>query len=262
MKAISKTLFVPLYFKYLESMSDKNIYDNEAVYFFEKVGIDNIDFNSFKNDVNTYTGTIARTLLIDRYLLSSINLFKNMDFNIINIACGLDFRNRRLGLNSVPNINIDLQDVIELREKYFPAHKNEHNKVGDITDIKNWNFIPKGNNIFILEGILMYFSKKNVIEIFRTLKKKSDNSLFIFEVLPEMSPDVKHPTISKISKNLDVKWGCNNIEDFIRELGFECLDSEMTISLLKERWNFKILNSVLGNAEKFLRNHKIVWMKG
>ena len=45
MESIAKTLFIPFYFRYLESISKKEIYDNEAVEFFKN--LDNLNLINF-----------------------------------------------------------------------------------------------------------------------------------------------------------------------------------------------------------------------
>lgn len=235
MNNLSKTLFIPFYFKNLESIGEKEIYEKEAVEFFSKESNKNIlNFSAIEKDKNSFTGIIVRTKIIDEYLLELISDDK-ID-NIFNIGCGLDFRNRRLGIEK-NWYNIDLEEVIKFREEEFSKYKFEKNICGNILEIEKWDFIPKGKNLFIFEGILMYFTKEEVYKIIEKLKEKSEKSYFIIETMAEELAKVNHKAVHEVDKNIGFNWGVNDILKFSKEIELECLSSKKYIDYLKERWD-------------------------
>lgn len=259
MKNISKTLFIPFYCRFKESTGSKLIYDREAVDFFQSKKYKNIiDFSTI--DKNTLAGTIARTLLIDKYLLSALdkNISENKKCNVFNIGCGLDFRNRRLNLSDISWTNIDLPEVIEFRKNNFKTFENEQNISVDIDSIDKWNFIPFENNIFILEGILMYFDEEHIIKFIKKLVKQSKKCWFIIETVPEITKTITNPSVKKISSEIIFKWGCNNIDKFANSLNLCYLEGTSTVEILKDRWDFIELEKYMKNPREQLINHRIV----
>ncbi len=241
MNNLSKTLFIPFYFKYLESIGEKTLYEKEAVSFFSKEENKNIlPFSVIAKDNNSFCGVLARTKIIDNYLLKLLKE-KKID-NIFNIGCGLDFKNRRLEIEK-PWFNIDLDSVIKFRMEHFPSAKFEKNISADILKSKEWDFIPFGHNIFILEGILMYFPEEIVYTIIENLKAKSEKSYFIIETMPEELSTMKHKSVNAIDNDIHFEWGVNNIEDVAKKGKLNLLHSTRYIDLFQERWKLTENNS-------------------
>lgn len=243
MNILSKTLFIPFYFKYKESVGEKNIYDAEAVKFFsDNKNRDIINFSELDKDKNSFTGVISRTMLIDDYLRKILE-DKEKKFNVFNVGCGLDCRNKRLSLSNVTWTNIDLPEVIEYRNNILPLQPNEKNISADITKTAEWDFIPFENNIFIFEGILMFFEEEKIKELLKNLVKKSKTSWFIIESSPNFS-DIKHPSVSSISSEIKFKWGCNDIKSFAEKIDMEYIGSRRMEELLKDRWDYSFFDKL------------------
>ena len=68
MSNLSKTLFIPFYFKYLESVGEKKIYDKEAVEFFSKKEniLEDVDKSVCKVDLPT--NNIRVKFILDKIL--------------------------------------------------------------------------------------------------------------------------------------------------------------------------------------------------
>ncbi|MFK4785240.1 class I SAM-dependent methyltransferase [Fusobacterium sp. MFO224] len=233
---ISKTLFIPLYFKYKESLEGKAIYDESAITFF-KSNKDILDFSEIDKDLASFTGTIARTLVIDK-LIKNIISKHEIDF-IANIGCGLDFRNRRLKIGNVDWYNIDLKEVIEFRKNNISSIPNEKNVIGDILKLDFLDNLPQGKGIFIFEGLLMYFTKKNVDFIMNHLTKNFNNCYYIIEVCPDefINQPGLNPSIKSINKNIMFKWGNNN-PLLLEKNGLEYIKGHKIMEELKDRWKF------------------------
>lgn len=247
MNNLSKTLFIPFYFKYLESIKkNKKFYDKEAVNFFSnKNNLKILDFNLIEKDINSFNGVISRTLIIDKYLKNILNTEK---CNVFNIGCGLDFRNRRLGLEKINWFNIDLPEVIKYREVFNNKLYNEKDISANILETDKWDFIPCENNIFIFEGILMFFKEENVKAIIKTLKNKSKKSWFIIETLYKFE-NMKHPSVNRaVDESLTFKWGTVNLEKFAQDLGLILVNSEkMMDDIFDLESGFPMLSSELKN---------------
>lgn len=233
MKNLSKTLFIPLYFRYKESIGQKAIYDEEAVTYFNNSNIlDLLDFSIFDKDEHAYIGTLARTKIVDDFLLE---LLKKPIDNIFNIGCGLDFRNRRLKIEK-NWYNIDLASVIQLRRATFSTLINEKDIEANILESKKWDFISNEINIFILEGVSMYLEEKELIDFINDMCNFSKKAYFIIETAPFEATQMQHPSVKSLDNKIVFKWGTNDIEKFAKNAGIKCLKSLRHVDVLKERW--------------------------
>lgn len=238
MTGLSKTLFIPLYFKYKESIGKKEIYDQFSVDLFKNKVLTASNFKIFDSDLNSFNGVISRTIIIDNILEEEL---KKNDYDFIaSLGCGLDFRNRRLDIK-LPWFNVDLPEVIEYREELINRTVTEVNISGDILEPKFITSFPQGKGIFIFEGILMYFTKDEVYSILKKLASKFPGSLIIVEVCPDQITNIKNKneSIQALEDNICFKWGNNDpykieneIENLVYEKGFKIMDT------LKSRWNF------------------------
>jgi|GEM_PF-5533173 len=230
MTDLSKTLFIPLYFKYKESLGTKRIYDLEAVNFFEKSTINIEDFSEIDKDTLSFQRIISRTLIIDSMVKEALQ-DNAIDF-IANLGCGLDFRNRRLDI-SIPWYNIDLPSVIDYREKAFSKISNEYNINGDILTQDFMNTFPNGKGIFIFEGLLMFFSQEEVIKILANIQNEFKSGFFIIHTFPEQATII--PSINSISNNqVLIKWRSNNPKFLEEKINIRHIKGSNLIKLQNE----------------------------
>lgn len=233
MTNLSKTLFIPLFFRYKESIGDKRIYDEEAVKYFNNSDIlETLDFSAFENDKYSFVGTLSRTMIIDEFLLE---LLKKPIDNIFNIGCGLDFRNRRLKI-AKPWYNLDLPSVIQLRKDFFAVLENEKNIEANILQSSEWKFVPNEVNIFILEGVSMYLEEDELVNFISSMCKFSKKAYFIIETSPVEATKLEHPSVHALAKDIIFKWGTNNVEEFAKKANLKCLKTLRHIDRLVECW--------------------------
>jgi len=106
---------------------------------------------------------------------------------VVNIGAGLDTSFQRVGEGTVLWINIDLPDVVALRQKLIPDSEREmtiSKSIFDFTwidDISRWT---KGRSImFMAAGVLCYFEAQEVKILFRKLTETYPSSHVIFDSL-------------------------------------------------------------------------------
>ena len=94
------------------------------------------------------------------------------------LGCGLDGRRERLGsaADHTPFYQLDLPDVIALRETLLPPQANETLVPASAFDT-GWMERLRQNHpaapvLFILEGVLMYFAEAQVRELFQQLAQR------------------------------------------------------------------------------------------
>lgn len=224
MTDLSKTLFIPLYFKYKESIGRKKIYDDIAINFFKEKPEKLKEFSEMDKDNLSFDRIISRTIIIDKIIIEILN--NNSIGFIVNMGCGLDFRNRRLNLN-IPWYNIDLESVIDYRNSYFSKYSDEYNISGDIFSFDYGQFDEKGCGLFIFEGILMFFSQEEVVKILTDIKSQIASNYFVIHSFPEETGNI--PSIKNITNKSIIKWRMDNPKFLEKAVGIEHLEKHNLI---------------------------------
>ena len=153
------TLLLTLYTRSIESQKySPIIHDEFAAQLVEQI---DYDFSIFDNIPATSASIALRSIHFDEVTSDFINSHDNPI--VVIVGCGLDTRKQRLGEASDKAIfyQMDIPCVIELREQLLSPCTNEHHITGCLLD-SDWKDEllqnhPKGEFIFLIEGVLMYF---------------------------------------------------------------------------------------------------------
>lgn len=214
LSAVSETMLVPLYARAIESKKENpDFIDTTAV----KV-MDNLDYDfkkRFKTSTNkmNFWGCSARTVILDKETKNFIK--SNPDGTIINIACGLDDRFKRVDNGLIKWYNIDFEEIISLRKKLI----QENDRVTDIaSSALNFEWIDKIKNkdnvLIIAEGFLMYLDENEVKQLFDQISEKFNNEVLLIELMAKwmVKNQKAHDTVR--TTGAEFKWGVENNEDF------------------------------------------------
>ena len=139
---------------------------------------------------------------------------------VVNIGAGLDTTFQRVDEGKVLWINIDLPDVVALRQKLIPDSEREMTiakSIFDFTWIDVLSQWTKGRSIlFMAAGVLCYFEAREVEILFRKLAETFPSSHVIFDA---MSRFVAWGTNREIMKNSGfdastlIKWHLKRASD-------------------------------------------------
>lgn len=157
-------------------------YDAKAVELVNKI---DYDFSTAAKDRTMSSGVIARTLVFDELVKEFIG--RNPTATIVNIACGLDTRFYRVDNGTITWYNLDLPDVINLRDQIFL----ESGRVSSISASAldpNWFKEVKNreNALFIIEGLSMYLTAEENAKILSIIHKNFDTATVIMECIAKM----------------------------------------------------------------------------
>lgn len=170
LKAVSETLFLPLYCRALESLSkDPIIKDPKAVEITREL---NKQFRTSKKKLfrNLARGKLDKKLLatislrtkrIDRYVADFLK--KAPDGVIVNLGCGLDTRFTRVDNGRLEWYDLDFPDVIEIRKQFFKESEHYHFIASSVLDFDWMEALLKKKErqfLFIAEGLFMYLQEE------------------------------------------------------------------------------------------------------
>lgn len=216
LKSIPETLLIPLYMRYLESHTQNPLFNDES----SIDAVKKIDFNfsKWKNQNEVQIGIAARTLIFDTAVKAY--LIKHTDCQVVHLACGLDNRFSRVDNGKMKWYDLDLPEVMELRKTIYFKHERQNFIAGDLLCDSWHQLIPVNpNTLFIMEGILYYFSKPQVRKIITNLADNFKGAHVIFDVISKLyilfGGMQFHQLLDKKKDEVAYKWGFNGWDEII-----------------------------------------------
>ena len=162
MNHVSKTLLIPLYMRALENRKEKPLlHDSLADRIISNISY---DFSQLEPDSKSGFCCVARARYYDDCVRRSAASHERVV--VVNVGCGLDTRFHRLqDLSGTLFYELDLPDVLELREQLIPENVGNHVPVSMfdaswMEQIRDQH--PDAHVIIIFEGVLMYYAEEQV----------------------------------------------------------------------------------------------------
>jgi len=187
---VSKTLFIPLYYRALETQRpDALIIDEKAVELIKRLSSDgSIRYNPdwIRQTPMAEANKVLRIMLtreIDRYTRDFLGRYPQAV--VVHIGCGIDGRFDRVDNGQVEWYDLDVPDVIELRRKLIGDEGGRYHLLGCSVLEPSWLEAvrkPPGHPfLFLAEGVLMYFEKAQVKSLVLTLRDHFPGAELVFD---------------------------------------------------------------------------------
>ena len=101
---------------------------------------------------------------------------------VVNMGCGLDDTFRKCDNGSCLGYNVDLPDVITVRDELLPAGERERNLGYDLNDERWMDEIDaSGGAVFFAAGVFYYFKTEDVKALFRKLASRFPDAVLVFD---------------------------------------------------------------------------------
>ena len=109
---------------------------------------------------------------------------------MVSIGCGLDSRFQRISNhNQATFYELDLPEVINLREKLFPASAKDLTIKGSMLKTDWMDMLrqkhPHGRFLFLAEGVMMYFNEEQVKSVIQNLAQRFPGCEIYFDFISE-----------------------------------------------------------------------------
>ena len=156
-----------------------------------------------------------RAYLIDELCNKYIENHQNT--TIVHLGCGLDSRCLRVNQNYNIWYDIDYENVIEIRKKYF-EEDSKYKMIGSsILDFKWLDKVKNNQNVIVIaEGLTMYLKEEEIKELITKLNKKFKFVHLIFDAYSKKGvkmSKIKNPVNQMEAK---IKYGIDKPEDFLK----------------------------------------------
>ena len=101
---------------------------------------------------------------------------------VVNLGCGLDDIFRKCDNGLCLGYNIDMPDVIKIRDELLPAGEREENIACDLNDYDWLDRIDASNGaVFFASGVFYYFKTEEVRKLFVTLADCFPGAVLAFD---------------------------------------------------------------------------------
>ena len=101
---------------------------------------------------------------------------------VVNLGCGLDDTFRKCDNGLCRGYNIDMPDVIKIRDELLPAGEREENIACDLNDYAWIDRIDASNGaVFFASGVFYYFKTEDVRKLFVTMADCFPGAVLAFD---------------------------------------------------------------------------------
>ena len=175
--SVQETLIIPLYGRRLCSRRFPGLYqDATAAMLMEKV---DYDFSPLERQANGLMQTFGALEVAMRQndLAWEVQDYLNAHPRaaVINLGCGLDNTGRACDNGRCSIWNIDLPDVIELRDRLLPPGEQEKNLAFDLKDPRWMDAVhtdPEDGAVLFAAGVFYYFTTEDVKSLATGIAKR------------------------------------------------------------------------------------------
>lgn len=182
---VQETLVIPLYARKLCSEKFPQLFfDPEA----ERLcGMLDYDFESKAKKMKSAAGLFGALEVAQRQydLAWEVRdyLTAHPEAAVVNLGCGLDDTFRKVDNGRCRGYNLDLPNVIEVRNALLPGSDREENLACDLNDLSWFDRIDGSRGaVFFAAGVFYYFKTEQVKAIFSAMAERFPGAVLALDV--------------------------------------------------------------------------------
>ena len=183
---VQETLIIPLYGRWLCSRMFPTLFQDEsAAELMERIDYDFSELERQSNSLMQVFGALEVAMRQSDLAWEVRDYLKSHPkAAIINLGCGLDNTGRACDNGSCKIYNIDLPDVIELRDRLLPAGEREKNLAFDLKDPRWMDAVrtdPEDGAVLFAAGVFYYFTTEDVKSLATGIAKRFPRGRLVFD---------------------------------------------------------------------------------
>lgn len=227
---VQETLIIPLYARKLCTKTFPGLFEDKSA----EVLIDRLDYDFSKLEKQSkslmHVFGALEVAMRQQDLAWEVRDYLKLhpEAAVVNLGCGLDQTGRNCDNGSCRIYNIDLPEVIKLRDRLLPAGEREISLAADLND---WSWFDKidssGGAVFFAAGVFYYFRKAAAKKLIAAMARHFPGARLVFDSCGKLGLKMMLKTWIKQAEIKDV-GAYFYIDDAKRDLS--CLSSEMEIS--------------------------------
>lgn len=177
-EGVEDTLFIPL-------TARVNISKKFPEYFYDEKALEMeylIKDRQIEKKSSEYAmiASVARYYNLDQMTMDFLDKYDVC--NIVNLGVGLETSYYRINGKNGLFFEVDLSEVIELREKYLEAGENEKFIKGDLFKLDWCNELDTSlPTLLIVSGVFQYFHEDEILKFIKKAKDIFENAELVFD---------------------------------------------------------------------------------
>jgi O-methyltransferase involved in polyketide biosynthesis len=200
-----ETLLIPLYAK--AQPGNPLFFDPRAQNILNRV---DYDFNRLRVPYKTIVLLCQRAKKLD--VVAKAFLAEHVNGVVLHLGCGLDSRFWRVDNGQVEWYDLDMPQVIELRQQFYAEQERYHLIASSVTDLDWTNAVAAVERpvLIVAEGLLMYLDEADVKRLFLRLREVFPGCQLIADVFSRMTAHsaTKHPSLKQTGASIG--WGIDD----------------------------------------------------
>ena len=181
---VQETLIIPLYARKVCSELYPNLYrDETAVRLINEIDYDFSEAEKKSRSLTQRFGSLEVAMRQNDLAFEVRDYLKgHPNAAVVNLGCGLDSTGRSCDNGSCKIYNLDLPDVIAVRNKLLPAGEREENIPCDLNNTEWFAKIDaSGGAVFFASGVFYYFLTEQVKALVQKMADAFPSGVLVFD---------------------------------------------------------------------------------
>lgn len=230
---VPESLLLPLYIRAIETQRpDALIKDEDALALVRVLKLDEAYFSNAQVSEEVQISILLRNRQFDRVVRDYLARYPNAV--IIHIGCGLDTRFGRLDNSQLEWYDLDLPEVIELRQELIGGKGDRYHLVGCSALDASWmdtiHSHLERSYLFIAEGVFMFFEQAQVKWLLLELMRRFPGAELAFDAFSPFYLWANNRRVARSKIGARANWALKHARDPEKW--------EQDIRLLKEWYPF------------------------
>ena len=204
---VQETLILPLYSRKLCTGLYPNLYrDETAVRLLDRIDYDFSEAEKNSRSLMQRFGSLEVAMRQNDLAFEVRDYLKSHpNAAVVNLGCGLDSTGRSCDNGSCKIYNLDLPDVIAVRNELLPAGEREENIPCDLNDTAWLSKIDaSGGAVFFASGVFYYFLTEQVKALVLSMANAFPGGVLVFDAANRTAVKMIAKTWLKSAKIKDV----------------------------------------------------------
>ncbi|MGX1810761.1 class I SAM-dependent methyltransferase [Nocardia sp. NPDC055321] len=204
--AIQETLLIPLYGRAQDARRRPSVLnDRRAIELVEAI---DYDFTGFRGP--SLSGSVLRASIFDEYVRGFLR--EHPEGTVVDLGCGLSTRFDRLDNGRLRWFDLDVEDTMALRRRFFQDGDRYTMIAGSLFDT-DWfeRVTERGGPLFLLsEAVLLYFPAERVHAVLRQLATRFPSTPLAFDTGGQlmMKSQDRNPVFQAVTARM--QWVCDD----------------------------------------------------
>ena len=185
---VQETLVIPLYGRKLCSERYPTLYrDETAIRLIDQIDYDFTALEKKSGSLMQRFGILEAAMRQSDLAIEVRDYLKDQpNAAVVNLGCGLDDTGRQCDNGTCRLYNLDLPDVIAVRDQLLPAGEREENIPCDLSGTAWFQRIDaSGGAVFFAAGVFYYFLKEQVRALVRQMADAFPGGVLVFDAANE-----------------------------------------------------------------------------